>query len=96
MKPSLSTRVSAPDYVLVQELEGEAVLLNLEGERYYSLDDVGTRMWNVLTTAPSIGAAHGALLDEYQVDSERLEQDLLELVERLASDGLVELHDAQG
>lgn len=94
MKPTLDARVIAPDHVLAQELEGEAVLLNLQSERYYSLDDIGTRMWNTLTTAPSISAAHSALLEEYDVDAERLEQDLLDLVEKLVTDGLVELREA--
>src|SRR5262249_46846096 len=31
--------------VLVQELGGESVLLNLNGGRYFGLDEVGTRMW---------------------------------------------------
>jgi hypothetical protein len=39
-----TTVVPSPE-VLVQELEGEAVLLNLASERYFGLDDVGTRIW---------------------------------------------------
>jgi hypothetical protein len=70
------------------------VILSLQSDGYYSLDDVGTRMWNVVTTAPSIAAARDALLEEYDVDPARLEQELIELVERLADEGLVQLSDA--
>lgn len=94
MKPTQSTRVTVPAHVLLQELEGEAVILSLQSDGYYSLDDVGTRMWNVVTTAPSIAAARDALLEEYEVDPARLEQELIELVERLAAEGLVQLSEA--
>jgi hypothetical protein len=94
MKPSLTTRVTVPHHVLLQELKGEAVILSLQSDGYYSLDDVGTRMWNVVTTAPSIAAARDTLLEEYDVDPARLETELIELVEQLAAEGLVELGDA--
>jgi hypothetical protein len=94
MKPTPSTRVTVPNHVLLQELGGEAVILSLQSDGYYSLDDVGTRMWNVVTTAPSIAAARDALLEEYEVDPARLEQELIELVERLAAEGLVQLSEA--
>src|SRR5690242_21308710 len=35
----------------------ESVLLNLETERYFGLDETGTRMWQVVTAAPNIDAA---------------------------------------
>jgi hypothetical protein len=70
------------------------VILSLQSDGYYSLDDVGTRMWNVVTTTPSIAAARDALLEEYDVDPARLEQELIELVERLAAEGLVQFKDA--
>lgn len=44
MTISLPTRVEISPEVLFQELQGEAVLLNLTSERYYGLDDVGMRM----------------------------------------------------
>ena len=94
MKPTPTTRVTVPDHVLLQELEGEAVILSIQSDGYYSLDDVGTRMWNVVTTAPSIAAARDALLEEYDVDATRLEKELIDLVERLAAEGLVQLSDA--
>lgn len=86
---SMTSRVTAPDSVLVRELGGEAVLLNLDSETYFGLDDVGTRMWAVLTTSPSIAAAHAVLLKEYDVDPDRLASDLLTLVGELVDHGLL-------
>lgn len=94
MTISLNTRVVAPPDVLIRDLDGESVLLNLNSESYFGLDQVGTRMWHVLTTTDSIQAAYEILLDEYEVEGDRLRQDLMGLVEQLATQGLVELsHD---
>ena len=94
MMLTVDTRVVAPPDVLIRELDGEAVLLNLASESYFGLDEVGARMWQVLTTSESIEAAYDQLLAEYDVEPERLRQDVLDLVDQLAAHGLVDLsHD---
>jgi len=91
MQISFSMRVSVPDDVLVQELQGESVLLNVESGRYFGLDEVGTRMWAALANAESLQAAYDALLAEYDVDAEQLERDFRGLVEKLLERGLVKV-----
>ena len=49
-----------PAHVVVQEVEGESVLLNLDSERYFGLDETGTRMWVVLAESASIEEAYQA------------------------------------
>ena len=85
-------RVSVPSDVLVQDTLGdESVFLNLNTERYFGLDKVGTCMWKTLTTSESIQAAYEALLAEYDVEADLLRRDLIDLIERLLAQGLVEV-----
>ena len=91
MTISFSDRVKVPDDVLISNLQEESVILNLDSERYYGLDDVGTRMLSVLSTSNSIEAAYELLLKEYDVDGEMLRRDLLSLVEQLVDQGLVSI-----
>jgi phosphoribosylformylglycinamidine (FGAM) synthase PurS component len=91
---SFTTRVKVPTHVLIQEIGGESVLLNLENECYYGLDQTGTRMWAALTTEASIQAAYERLLGEYDVDAEKLRSDIQELIEKLIENGLIETADA--
>ena len=88
---SFSDRVKVPDEVLISNLQDESVLLNLESERYFGLDPVGTRILSVLTTSDSIEAAYNTLVQEYDVDGQVLRQDLLALVENLVEQGLVQV-----
>jgi hypothetical protein len=70
------------------------VLLNLKSETYFGLDEVGTRMWSVLTSTPSIRAAVDLLEAEYDAETGELQADVKALVERLREEGLVELVDS--
>lgn len=85
-------RVAIPPDVLVQELDGESVILNVASERYFGLDRIGTRMWAALTTLGSIEAAHASLLATFEVDADRLRHDLQALVTTLVDHGLLDVH----
>lgn len=89
MTISFSDRVTIPDDVLISKLQEESVILNLDSERYYGLDDVGTRFLSVLTTSHSIEVAYDRLRNEYDVDPQVLREDLLALVENLLDQGLL-------
>lgn len=79
---------------MLRELDGESVLLNLDNGRYYGLDEVGTRLYELLNSSASVEAAIEAALDEYEVGEETLRGDLSELIARLMDEGLLEIADA--
>jgi hypothetical protein len=89
MDLTLSHQARPSDDVLFQEVGGEAVLLKLASENYFGLDSVGTRIWILLNEDPGLKRAFDILSDEYEVETEVLERDLLSLVERMADAGLV-------
>ena len=89
MKSTLDARVAVSPEVMLQEIEGESVLLDLKSECYFGLDPIGTRMWRLIERDGSLRSVHGALLEEYDVEPARLEQDLEMLIEELAKAGLV-------
>jgi hypothetical protein len=90
---AFSSKVIVPETVLFRELDGESVLLNLNTESYLGLDDVGTRMWTLLTTEPSIQAAYVRLLAEYDVTPDALRHDVEVLLGQMLEHGLVEVKD---
>ena len=91
MKLLLKNKVTVPDGVLVRDLAGESVLLNLNSESYFGLDEVGTHMWTVLTTSPSVDAAFDTLLIKYEVDPVQLRDDLHNFIEKLVDLGLLDV-----
>ena len=84
-------RFSISSEVLSQEVNGETVLLDLEGECYFGLNEVGTRIWQLLQCESSVGEALDTLSDEYDVSREQLESDVGALLDKLTEAGLVTL-----
>jgi hypothetical protein len=80
--------VPAP-HVLHQEIEGETVLFNCERGRYFVLDAIGTRVWQLLTEEREMRSVKARMLAEFEVDEATLSADLLDLLKRLLAAGLV-------
>ena len=77
---NLDSRVRILDDVLFQELQGEAVLLNLNTGVYFGLDAIGTRIWRLLQEDGALHTVLEAMLREFDVAPEELTRDLLDLV----------------
>jgi len=72
----------------------ESAILNLKNTVYYGLNPVGARVWNLLQQPRTVGELRDVLLDEYEVDAGRCESDLLELLEKMRSEGLIDVRSA--
>ena len=94
MTATLQSKISVPSSVYVQPLVDETVILDTATGKYYGLDNVGARIWNLLVEHRDVGTAFNILLEEYNVEAPRLEKDLLELVDKLADMELVKIEEA--
>lgn len=77
--------------VLFRELTGEAVLLDLSSQRYFGLDEIGTRIWQLLGEHGRTDAVYEAMLEEFDVGEAQLRRELDGFVQELAKAGLIEL-----
>lgn len=93
MTHSLPKRVVPSPDVLFRELEGEAVMLDLGSERYYGLDEVGARIWQLLDEHHDVETVVDQVLAEYEVEEEQLRSDLADLIDNLVDAGLVTIED---
>ena len=83
--------IAVADDVLFRELDGEAVLLNLQTGIYFGLNAVATRMWQLIADERSLARVLDALSDEYDAEPRVLESDLLDLGRQLCANGLCEI-----
>jgi hypothetical protein len=86
---NLNSRVRILDDVLFQELQGEAVLLNLRTGVYLGLNQIGTRIWQLLQEDGALSRVLEVMLREYDVTQEKLSKDLLDLVGQMEKQGLL-------
>lgn len=92
---SLESNVAISDDVVSRDLEGEAVILNLESGTYFGLDPVGSRIWSLLQVNGSLRRTFDVMLQEYDVAPQKLEDDMLRLVRELSAKGLVCLSSSE-
>jgi hypothetical protein len=83
-----STVVADRD-ALSSAVGGETVLLHFSAGTYFGLDEVGTRIWELISEPRSVGELRDRLLEEYDVDPERCEAALVALLDKMAAHGLV-------
>jgi hypothetical protein len=88
---SLSSRIRISEHTLFHELTGETVLLELSRGVYFGLDEIGTRIWQLLGEGRSLQETVAVLVDEYEVTEQQGAEDLLALVRELEERRLVEV-----
>ena len=87
-------QVKTDENVLVQELDDEAVLLNLTDEHYFGLDEIGLRFWQLLETHGNTNDVVAILKTEYDAPEDTLHTDLGKFVVELETAGLLSIVDA--
>jgi ornithine carbamoyltransferase len=88
---NLNQKVTFAETVFAQEVDGEMVLLDMESENYFGLDEVGTAIWQAMQEYGNLQEVLIALLEQYDVEAEVLEHDLEAFVNKLVETGLIEV-----
>jgi hypothetical protein len=91
---TLDDTLHIPTNVSFTFVDEDAVLLNMQTNQYYLLDEVGARLWGLLRDGKLLRESYQTLSEEYEVDPAQLEQDVLELLQNLKEQGLVEILQA--
>lgn len=87
------SKVEIPAHVMIREVSGECVILDLETEKYFGLDDVGTDVLRHLRGGATIEEAVAQIVEEYDATTEQVRADIDALLEALADRGLVRAVD---
>jgi hypothetical protein len=85
--------INIKPHVIFQELEGELVLLNMETEQYYGLDEMGGKIWNLLDETHDAAIVSKTIYKLYDVSEEQANKDVFELINKLKGADLIELVD---
>lgn len=73
------------------ELAGETTILSLRTSLYFSLDPVGTRVWDLIQKPVVVDAVLDSLLEEFEVEREQCKMDLVALLESLRTQRLIDI-----
>jgi hypothetical protein len=91
----LQTALARSEGILYSEVDGAVTMMSVETGKYYSLRDVGARIWALLERPMSPEQICNQLMVEYAVERERCEGEVIGVMRQMASEGIVERAAAQ-
>lgn len=72
-------------------VDGEAIMINLSTGMYYSMDQVGSLMWEFMTAGQSLEEVVASVARRYDVPREQAQADVQRLATQLVEENLVVL-----
>ena len=94
-KGSISTdsRIVVSQDQVSCDLSGEAAILNLKSGVYFGLNTVGASIWKLIQEPRSVKEIQTAIQEEYEVEPDQCERDVLELLRELSNHELIKIVD---
>jgi hypothetical protein len=77
------------------DVEGEIVLLNLNTGIYFGMNPLGTRIWELIQEPTSVSRVRDHILEEYDVEINRCQEDIINLLEKLKKAGLIDVFEGE-
>ena len=81
-------RLRASEDAVSREVSGESVILNLATGSYFGLNEVGTRIWNLILKQETRDSIIETLLQEYESTREQVTADVDVILRQLSDKGL--------
>ncbi len=78
-----------PDVVVTELDDKEAVLLHLGTKMYYTLNETGIRIWQLLSEGHSISEASETIYNEYDITPDAVQKSVLNITQDLIAQELV-------
>jgi hypothetical protein len=81
---------------LFREVQGEAVLLQLDSGEYFGLDPIATRIWQLIVEKGELAEVEAAMFAEFDVDKTVLSNDIGRMIDELVARRLIEIEQMPG
>jgi hypothetical protein len=90
MSVGLDTKLSRNDEILHASVGSEeVVMMSVPAGRYYGLNAVASRIWELLETPKTIAQVCAQISEEFEVDAQTCEAEVLKFVRDLLDNGIV-------
>ncbi len=83
-KVNLKARVSRSSESIWRVIEGEVVILTPKNSTIHVLNEVGTRIWELIDEPIGVEELVSKIISEYEVDEETVKNDMLGFLSSLA------------
>lgn len=88
---SVNTTISHRKDIDTTDLNGDLVMMDLEEGRYFSLNSVGSRIWQLIEEPIKVNKVIDALLEEYEINRSQCEENVLEFLGKLNDSKIISI-----
>jgi hypothetical protein len=87
---NFKTVVKVAEGLIASDMDGEKVVLSVSNGKYYNLEVIGGRIWDLLVEPQGVSDIVDALLEEYQIDCVACEEDVIAFLNQVYEEGLIQ------
>ena len=88
----LNNIVSRREDIDTTDLNGDIVMMDLEKGKYFSLNSVGSRIWELMDKPVEIKEIIDSLLEEYDISRNECEENVLEFLGKLDEANIISVN----
>jgi hypothetical protein len=88
---TIDSKISIPDTVFLQEVDNETILLDINTQEYFSLDEVGGIFYRFLKEEPSLLIIVDELSQHFEKKKEDIQNDLFTFINSLSEKNLASI-----
>ena len=74
------------------DIDGEKVMMNLDKGQYFMMNEVGSRIWELIEEPKSVNTVISSLLSEYEVDKDVCENTVKDFLYKLNKADLIKVN----
>lgn len=91
-KIEATTLIKRNPEMVTSNIDGEIVMMSIENGEYYGLDEVGSRIWELLENPVTFEQLVNTLVEEFEVDVETCKADTLEFLNQMVEKKIIFIH----
>lgn len=84
-----TSTITRSEEAVSAEVDGTAVMMSVNNGKYFGLDEIATRIWDLLEEPKQFDELCNVLQEEYEVDADTCKADLTDLLIELEAENLV-------
>jgi hypothetical protein len=93
MNITLTSQIVRNKDLMSAPMDNEIVVLNMAGNNYIGLDEIGRRIWELVGDPCRVDEVCRRLSQEYEATPEQIAADVLPFLEELAAEGMIRVLD---
>lgn len=86
-----STIIKRQPNLVFSKIDEEIVMMSINNGEYYGLDNIGSRIWEIIEKPVSFKELIETLKDEYEVTENQCISDVIEFINALNNKGLISI-----